>query len=230
MISGAVSSVSSVYTVDVGVLDDVGESSSTTVIIPTDEVTFHLRHGGNGAAFGEYADAEKVLAVAEDWSVDVKGNIECAGNGKFTGTVSVPEPTEDANPATKGYVDNAVKEAAPSITEPADYIVEVGSEDIWSWRKWNSGYIELEGKQALKSFSSLNSSGGIYFGVVGAWAYPFELTELSTVAFGFQTTKSNAWFWGEGVSTTGITNSYVGRGSSASVAGYPTVRITGKWK
>ena len=88
----------------------------------------------------------------------------------------------------------------------------------------------LEGREALKSFSSLNGSGGIYFGVVGAWTYPFALTELSTVSFGFQTTKSNAWFWGEGVSTTGITNSYVGRGSNVSVAGYPTVRVTGRWK
>ena len=116
------------------------------------------------------------------------------------------------------------------IARMPDYIVESGSEGVWTWRKWHSGYIELEGREALKSFSSLNNSGGIYFGVVGAWTYPFALTELSTVSFGFQTTKSNAWFWGEGVSTTGITNSYVGRGSNVSVAGYPTVRVTGRWK
>ena len=171
--------------------------------------TMDFLRGGKGVALGTTATAE---------------GFECAMDARFTGSVSLPAPLEPAHAATKAYVDSALPAA------PADFIQETGSEGVWTWRKWHSGYLELEGREALKSFSSLNGSGGIYFGVVGAWTYPFALTELSTVSFGFQTTKSNAWFWGEGVSTTGITNSYVGRGSNVSVAGYPTVRVTGRWK
>lgn len=223
-ISGKVSSVSSSYTIDIGVADDIGESSYTTVIVPTDEVTFHLRHGGNGAAFGEYATEENALVIAEAWELKAKGP------ATFSGAVSVPDPTENDHATTKGYVDEQVKNATPTMPEAADYIVETGSEGIWSWRKWNSGYIELDGKKDYWSTNYLNQSGNIYYAYLGEVKYPFELTEITTISFGFIVTTGNAWHWGQGVSTTGITNSYIGRGSSASVAGYPTFHITGKWK
>ena len=72
-ISGKVTSVTSEYTIEIGVVDDVGNSSTTKVIIPTESVTFSLRNGGSGAAFGEYSTEENVLAVAPEWELHAKG-------------------------------------------------------------------------------------------------------------------------------------------------------------
>lgn len=124
-ISGKVSSVSSSYTIDIGVADDVGESSYTTIIVPTDEVTFHLRHGGNGAAFGEYAVDENVLSVADDWAVSVKGKrvafgaeptedgFTCAMDATFTKSVSMPGLVDMIYPVGSIYM--SVNEVSPSV-------------------------------------------------------------------------------------------------------------------
>lgn len=241
-ISGKVTSLASSYTIDIGVVDDVGENSYTTIIVPTDNVTFHLRAGGQGAAFGEYSTEEKVLAVAEDWDVDVKGKrvafgteskevgFTCAMDAKFTGSVIVPEPTDGSHAATKSYVEDVVNNFVPTTPEPADYIVEVGSDGIWSWRKWNSGYLELDGKKPLHTESNMLVSGSIYYAETGSWDFPFTLADVTTVSFGYLSITSNLWMWGEGFSNQGISKSYVGRGNYKTISGYPSVHITGKWK
>ena len=68
-ISGVVSSITTTYEVQIGVVDVVGESASVTIIVPTDEVNFHEREGGHGAAFGKYCEEANALDVAPDWNV-----------------------------------------------------------------------------------------------------------------------------------------------------------------
>lgn len=111
-----------------------------------------------------------------------------------------------------------------------DYIVEQGQSGIWYYRKWNSGYVELDGKKEKTTFDSLKESGGIYYETCGGYEYPFSLTEILSISFGFICETGNVWYWGRGVSLTGINNSFCGRGTSQQIIGYPTVRITGKWK
>ena len=78
-IANVVSNTSISYIVEVGVVDDVGESSSLRVTVPTLSVTFHLRDGGNGAAFGKYAEKEKCLEISPDWTVKILGGLEVGG-------------------------------------------------------------------------------------------------------------------------------------------------------
>ena len=189
-------------------------SAPASMTLSIGYATMDFLDGGKGIAFGTTATQE---------------GFTCAMDAKFTSAVSVPEPAEDSHAASKGYVDTAVQ-SIPVSAVPADYVVEVGSEGIWTWRKWHSGYIELDGKKDYWSTNYLSQSGNIYYAYLGEVAFPFELAEITTVSFGFIATTGNVWHWGQGVSTTGITNSYVGRGNSASVAGYPTFHITGKWK
>lgn len=111
-----------------------------------------------------------------------------------------------------------------------DYIVEQGISGVWFFRKWKSGYVELSGKKQQYSFNSLMQSGGIYYGDCGGYSYPFTLTQIFSITFGFICETGNVWYWGEGVSLSGIQNSYCGRGNSRDIKGYPTVHITGKWK
>lgn len=78
-IANVVPNASISYIVEVGVVDDVGESSSLKIIVPTSSVDFHLRKGGSGAAFGKYAESEKCLEVSPDWSVKILGGLEVGG-------------------------------------------------------------------------------------------------------------------------------------------------------
>ena len=56
--------VTSSYSVQLCVTDDVGESSTITFAIPSEQVTFMLKQGGKGAAFGKYAEEDDLLDVA----------------------------------------------------------------------------------------------------------------------------------------------------------------------
>lgn len=64
------------YAVELSCVDRVGERDSITLYIQTEQVCFHLREGGNGAAFGKYAEAARVLEIAPDWTLRVHGSID----------------------------------------------------------------------------------------------------------------------------------------------------------
>lgn len=83
---------------EVTATDLLGQTRSVTVPIPTDAVTFHLRPGGTGAAFGKYAEEEKLA---------------CAWPAAFDGEVSV------GGPLRLGAI-NAAETADLSFDRPAD--------------------------------------------------------------------------------------------------------------
>lgn len=49
--------------------DSLGEKDEVTEIIPSEDVAFTMMPGGKGAAFGKYAEKEKVLELPEDWAL-----------------------------------------------------------------------------------------------------------------------------------------------------------------
>lgn len=53
------------YTVELNIIDDTYQPSTIEFDIPSEDVAFHLREGGKGAAFGKYATKEKLLEC--DW-------------------------------------------------------------------------------------------------------------------------------------------------------------------
>lgn len=69
-----VTSLTTSYTVQLTVKDTMGESSVYTYYIPTAGCDFHLRDGGNGAAFGKYSEKENALEIAEHWDLFLKNN------------------------------------------------------------------------------------------------------------------------------------------------------------
>lgn len=72
-IANVVSNASVSYIVEVGVIDDVGESSSLRITVPTSSIDFHLRKGGYGAAFGKYSERENAVEIADNWDLFYKG-------------------------------------------------------------------------------------------------------------------------------------------------------------
>ena len=57
-IDGITLSLTEAYSVEIGVVDDIGNSAAITKTIPTDRVDIHLREGGGGVAFGGYSTKE----------------------------------------------------------------------------------------------------------------------------------------------------------------------------
>lgn len=102
-LAGVVSSTTKAYTIEVGVVDDIGYEASVLIIVPSDKVEFHLREGGDGAAFGEYAEDARVLAVAESWELRVKGTMTIGGKSlldMFYPVGSIYMSVNATNPAT----------------------------------------------------------------------------------------------------------------------------------
>lgn len=97
------------YMVTVKCTDKFGEYGSFEKKVPSEDVNFHQREGGFGAAFGEYSTESKVLAVADDWTFKAKGGMSVGGK-KIT-NVATPSATTDA--ANKSYVDALISKIYP---------------------------------------------------------------------------------------------------------------------
>lgn len=63
------------YTVELNIIDDTYVPSAMVFHIPSEDISFHLREGGKGAAFGKYAITENLL--------------ECEWEAKFNKKVSI---------------------------------------------------------------------------------------------------------------------------------------------
>lgn len=71
------------YEAQLQATDAVGNRASYTQRIPTAQVAFNLKAGGNGAAFGMYQEHDKRLSIPDDWryyrgDVDIEGLIQAA--------------------------------------------------------------------------------------------------------------------------------------------------------
>lgn len=75
---------SSAYTVEIGVLDKVGQESSVSFPIPEGAVTVHMKRGGKALGIGRYAGDDNTVGVAWKTLFD---------NG-FTGTSLLPEAND----------------------------------------------------------------------------------------------------------------------------------------
>lgn len=59
-----------------------------------------------------------------------------------------------------------LKYGGASLPTMADYVVEEGSSDIWTYRKWNSGLSECWGKQIFSSVATTTAWGSVYYGTL----------------------------------------------------------------
>jgi hypothetical protein len=78
LLSGALELTNS-YKVQVGVEDTIGESSYTTINVPTDKVYWHKAGSIGSFGFGKYAEDDNTLDIAEDKTVIFRGDVKFAG-------------------------------------------------------------------------------------------------------------------------------------------------------
>lgn len=70
---GIVPSATTSYHVQIAVADTIGSEIPMDIIVPTDDVTFHLRTGGKGAAVGKYSEEDYLFDIHSDWDLGLKG-------------------------------------------------------------------------------------------------------------------------------------------------------------
>ena len=69
---GGVLSVASSYHVQVQAIDDIGESASTTITVPTDKVYWHRDGARNSFTFGGYVEEDNTFSIAGGVEFKVK--------------------------------------------------------------------------------------------------------------------------------------------------------------
>ncbi len=72
-------SISKTYLVQIEVVDEVGEASSTLITIPTADVTVHLRAGGKAVGVGKYAETDNIVDINEEWELNARGDLRVGG-------------------------------------------------------------------------------------------------------------------------------------------------------
>ena len=63
------------YVVQVGVVDDVGESAQTTIYVPTDSVYLHKAGSINSIGVGKYVSDPNTVDVAEEITTRFRGEV-----------------------------------------------------------------------------------------------------------------------------------------------------------
>jgi hypothetical protein len=154
--SGVTLDVSKEYTVYVRCTDRFGLYEDIPYPIPSQEVCFHLREGGKGAAFGEYATEENVLSLDEKWILKVKGALAVfLADGKTMPTI----------------VETGSVEGTSDFQNTQDI--------IWHYRKWSDGTAECWGSCKCANVYCDTPWGAMYetssgFGKIN---YPFAFAE-----------------------------------------------------
>lgn len=98
-VSNVTLEVQKAYTATITITDKYGEYDSLTFSIPTEDVALHLGEGGNKAAFGKYAEHDKTVEVADDWSLMVSGD----ATGRVLGLGALPKIPTNSDLNDKKY-------------------------------------------------------------------------------------------------------------------------------
>ena len=81
-----------------------------------------------------------------------------------------------------------------------DYVIEQGSNDFWTWRKWASGIAELWAVSGVDQIAITSAWGSMYYGTwmglpsnVTARQYPFAFIATPSVSASYSGGDKDAW-------------------------------------
>ena len=138
------------YVVQLYIVDDVGESSTYTFYIPTEDVPLHLGAGGKAVGLGRYAGSDKTISVGWDMVFDEGTTI-------------------------RGVFADCVSEIGLYTHEETDTIVS-GS---WRYRKWASGTYDISGIFYVKPTENNSYASGVgYYSNQIQIQLPFDIKTI----------------------------------------------------
>ena len=114
------------YQVSIFVVDKVGSSASYNTTVGTSEVSFHIRNGGKGAAFGKYAESTYDGYVDFAWNIKMQQNkcIYDKNGNEVTGIASGDYITKKIIPSELVTASGQTHDIC-TITEPGIYLMLV---------------------------------------------------------------------------------------------------------
>lgn len=71
--------LSTTYLIQIEAVDDVGESYSMIITIPTADCIYHLRKGGKAIGVGKYAEKDYIVDIDDEWEVNARGDLRVGG-------------------------------------------------------------------------------------------------------------------------------------------------------
>lgn len=79
--------ITNTYTIQIGVIDTLGEYDSLDFDIPTDDVPLHLGKGGKSVGIGRYADTNDDYSVKVGWETTFDEDVHFSGEVSYDGEV-----------------------------------------------------------------------------------------------------------------------------------------------
>lgn len=199
-------SIMATYEAKISVVDSLGNEDTFTAVIPTGFATFNAKAGGKGVAFFKYAETDGALEIGGD--ISISGKADVTGNAAIGGSLTIGG--------------NAV----------ADYVIEQGVSDVWTYRKWANGVSEVWGRQAFTDLTTDESWGGFKKKKIGNFTFPDgSFTEMPVISW----SASISNFPGHVYYDQGSTPNYSGTFALAglderTVSGVLNIYAVGKWK
>lgn len=203
------------------------------------------------AVFGRLCadDPNALFILGNGTSIDNRSNaytVDGEGNGCFTGNVYVGSSKKDGKRlATEEYIDKKIEVSDTTPIEEenkiwlkpiiavnnSEYIIEEGTNGIWTYRMWNNGISECWGKQSI-SVTTSTSNNGYYTGSVGSLQYPSNLFISEPV---LNCTLKASSFPGhlfiDGTESSSYTGTIsIAAHSKTTVNGYIHLSVKGRWK
>ncbi len=135
------------YTVRLTATDRLGNSTVFEKTVPTKAVTFHLKNGGKGAAFGKYAEQDGYLDC--QWNAKFGQNVEIAEGLQIGGKTLAAVITEVVTPLLMN-VDNVYPVGSVYLT-----LSGTNPATLWPGTTWE----KLEGRFLLGSSGTETAAG-----------------------------------------------------------------------
>lgn len=91
-------------------------------------------------------------------------------------------------------ITDTIKSLSPSSPVVYDFILEEGTTNGWTWRKWNSGKYECWMRDSSKKGTIDQAWGSFYYGTVSAYTYPITFVgDYPVVNITVQANNGGAW-------------------------------------
>lgn len=215
--TGSTFSPNESFTVSITPTDNQGGVAETiTQTLSTGFFTIDFQAGGKEIAFGAPASDDISNINGKDFSNI--GLFKCKMGTNFNDMTS--QEVED-------FVDGLIM----SGSGMADYVIEYGTEDFWTYRKWNSGIAECWGETGTITLTNYSTYGGFYgyytqinFPSGLFISRPKSLQYTAYVGGGFALTGTNT------NNTKDLTNLYALCSGSGSQQTIWKVHAIGNWK
>ena len=225
IISGTDPSVTYEYIAEL--TDKINTANPATYRITTGIVVISRRAGGKGVTFGGEAEQDGFVCK---WESQFDSGLTAGAELDMT-TDEIAEINTSIG-TTGNRLANFLKSMALKLGLIADYIVEQGTSDIWTYRKWNSGIAECWGLWTTTS-TFPNAYGGAYESASSLKKnLPSGLfIEVVPLFSGVASTSNGAWIENPRVSTTEVSTyvmNIVKQTSAIDVSIY--AKVTGRWK